>query len=190
MRLSIISLLLAFGLCNSAGVSIYSGLTKTTSLVDSSYFVVKKNSADSVAKKVAWGTLKDSIRVYIGDSTRTDSGSFLDTLTGVDAVVTGTIKYYKNGNCVSLLIPAQTGTSNTTAATLTTLPTAIRPATAQLVSVVGNVQDNGTTTNGQISIGTDGVMTLKFGATAPTATFTGSGTKGWTAAMVVSYILF
>lgn len=189
MRILLV-LLFVFTLGNTAGVSIYSGLTKTTSLVDSSYFIVKKNSADSVAKKVAWGTFKDSIRVYIGDSTRTDSGSFLDTLTGLTTVVTGTIKYYKNGNNVSLLIPAQTGTSNTTAATFTTLPTAIRPTTAQFVSIVGNVQDNGTTTNGHVSIGTDGVMTLYFGASAPSATFTNSGTKGWTNAMVISYILF
>jgi len=99
--------------------------------------------------------------------------TFTGTLTGCTTTPTGTVKYTRNGKFVTLSIPQISGTSNSTAATITGAPTSIAPATAKRCLV--RVQDNGTAALGVADIGTGGVITLFLGATA--AVFTGSGTK-------------
>lgn len=111
------------------------------------------------------------------------TGSFTGTLTGCTSSPTGTVEYSISGDVVTLEIPAISATSNTTAATVTGMPTIIRPAAAQ--TMVAITTDNGTTTFGKLIIGTDGVITLHVGVSA---TFTNSGTKG-IAACTVTYRL-
>jgi hypothetical protein len=98
-------------------------------------------------------------------------------LTGVDAVVTGTVIYYKEGERVTLSLQAAiTGTSNTTAATLTGMPVVLAPGSNNQ-SALCRVTDNGTTVVGIARVtAATGVITLF--PTAAGGSFTGSGTKG------------
>ena len=114
------------------------------------------------------------------------SGTFTATLTGITAGGTGTATWSKAGNLVIVHYPALTGTSNTTAATITGQPAALQPATAQL-GLVGITQDNSATPAlARIDVGTDGVVTLYINSSS--ATFTGSNTKGISAGLTLSYI--
>jgi len=104
----------------------------------------------------------------------TANGTFLATLTGCNTSPTGTIRYNKIGRVVYLSIPQIGGTSNATSATLTGMPASIFPMRSQVH--VGIAKDNGTVVVAVLTIGTDGVITLKNGITS--ANFTASGAKG------------
>lgn len=73
---------------------------------------------------------------------RSAKGQFTATLTGVSGTVTGTVKWSYSGGVVTLEIPDIQGTSTSTSATLTGMPSAIAPATAQYA--FGAVLDDGT----------------------------------------------
>jgi hypothetical protein len=107
--------------------------------------------------------------------------TFTATLTGCTTSPTGTVRYSRQGNLVSLFIPTITATSNTTAATLTGVPAALRPANAVFSFAI--ITDNGTNEDGSVIVETSGVITLRRG---DAAAFTSSGTKGvFTGATVV-----
>ena len=109
---------------------------------------------------------------------------FTASLTGCDASVTGTAKYWRNGRQVFLKVPGLLGTSNTTACTITGVPTAIQPANTQQYFIV-SVQDNGTDAAGMASIAS-GTITLYKAPNAAANAFTNSGGKG-TAGFEVAY---
>jgi hypothetical protein len=107
--------------------------------------------------------------------------TFTATLTGCTTSPTGEVRYSRQGNLVSLYIPTITGTSNTTAATLTGVPTAIRPANAVFSFAI--ITNNGVNEDGSVIVETSGVITIRR---ANAAAFTSSGTKGvFTGATVV-----
>lgn len=110
---------------------------------------------------------------YAGRPKTLNKGSFTGTLSGVSGTATGTIEYSVNGDQVTLYIPQITGTSNTTAASITGFPSAILPATAQ--AMVGVTIDNGVLAISKITLSAAGTLSLYNGVSA---TFTGSGTKG------------
>ncbi len=99
--------------------------------------------------------------------------SYTGTLTGCTTSPTGSIEYSAQGETVTLEVPEITGTSNTTAATITGMPDYLQPATAQTCLAI--TQDNGTSSLSRIVIETNGTITLNAGLSA---TFTASGTKG------------
>lgn len=101
------------------------------------------------------------------------SGSYTVSLTGCTTVPASSVRYRKYNDTVVLDIPSITGTSNTTAATLTGMPTAIRPSATR--SCVGVITDNSGNNFGRFEIDSGGVITLRNGASA---VFTSSGTKG------------
>lgn len=111
-----------------------------------------------------------------------DTGTFTGTLTGATGG-SGTVRYARNGDMVTLTFPTITGTSNSTAHTITGVPTSIIPANAQIC--VGVTHNNSTAAFGLVEIETDGSITLYNGLSA---TFTGSGTEG-IGACNVTYIL-
>ena len=168
-----------------------SGATTTTDTI------IRNNriSNETIGVRVGSGldTVIDQDAVYfencgtnISDAGTTSilpNGSFTGSLTGCTTVPTGTVEYSRRGDLVVLEIPAISATSNTTAATITGMPTVIKPAAAQ--TVVGITQDNGTTAFGKIIVETNGTLTLHV---AQSATFTGSGTKG-VGACTVAYRL-
>jgi len=101
-------------------------------------------------------------------------GSFLATLTGCTTSPSSSIAYTQNGGAVTLTIPAITASSNSTAATLTGMPAAIRPSGTRVG--FGLVQDNsGTATWGVYSIASSGVITMNINFSTA---FTAAGTKG------------
>lgn len=102
------------------------------------------------------------------------SSSFTATATGMTTSPTGTVKYVNMGSSVTINIPAITGTSNTTALTLTGMPTAIAPSSD--TDVLYRVVDSGTNYVGLARIKTTG--TIEFYKDVNGAAFTASGTKG------------
>lgn len=101
-------------------------------------------------------------------------GTYTGTLTGCTTSPTQTVATLQRGRTVTLALGnALVGTSNTTAATITGMPAGIRPGVAK--QALGVNTDNGVDKFSQISIGTDGVLTL---CNAFTVVFTNIGTKG------------
>ena len=96
------------------------------------------------------------------------------TATGMTTSPTGTATFVKVGNQVTLNIPEITGTSNTTAFTLTGVPTTMRPAANRFAFV--RVVDNGSYSVGMGAVGTSGTITFYKDVSA--GSFTSSGTKG------------
>ncbi len=119
-------------------------------------------------------------------------GSFTGTLSGMTGSVTGQIDYIigpetvwlsRSGNAAAL-----TGTSNTTAMTLSGLPAALFPKFTTL-SLCNGIIDNGTARGGFASVSNAGVVTFTI-LDNPPAVFTGAGTKGLSAGWKLSYPIF
>jgi hypothetical protein len=106
------------------------------------------------------------------------------TATGMTTSPTGTLYYSKVGNLVTLTIPTISGTSNSTAMTLTGLPAALIPSVQQLCLI--RTTDNGTRSVGLIVFNTDGTVVLYASINA--SSFTASGTKAVDGS-TVSYIV-
>lgn len=116
----------------------------------------------------------------------TQNSSFTASLTGCTAGVTGTVVWYKTGSSVTAYIPALTGTSNTTACTITGLPAAITPATTH-TGLVGITQDNSATpVVSRLDITSGGVITLYSGQST---TFTNANVKGLPAGATLTWNL-
>ena len=129
----------------------------------------------------------DGTQYNIINSGATTRGSFTATLTGCTTSPTATGVYSITNNVVTLYIPALNATSNTTACTITGLPAAIRPATTHGSIVCAVVLDNSSGNVGGVDVNTDGSLTLFIGAHG--ITFTGSGTKGLSQGVTVTYNL-
>jgi hypothetical protein len=89
------------------------------------------------------------------------------------------------GKFVTLLVSsAITGTSNTTALTMTGLPTTVQPSNAAYVPC--NVTDNGNVVFGAASV-SGSVITFSCDQPFSTTGFTNSGTKALPAGWTISY---
>lgn len=110
------------------------------------------------------------------------TGSFSGTYTGLTTSPTEAMFYSLTGNVVVVQIAGTTATSNATTLTVTGMSAAIRPA-FDLHGVLCRVVDNGTTSLGVVSIGSNG--TLTFGLGAANGAFTSSGTKGLASTVLV-----
>jgi hypothetical protein len=110
------------------------------------------------------------------------------TLTGVTVVTSTILAVIRESNLVTLTLQgvALTGTSNTTAMTLTGLPTTAIPAQTRRVFTM--VTDNGTVKGGWATISTLGVITFGLGIDGATA-FTNVGTKGLQQGWTLTYPL-
>jgi hypothetical protein len=120
-------------------------------------------------------------------------GSFTGTLTGMTASTTGQIDYIIDpGGTVWLSrsgsSAALTGTSNTTAMTLTGLPASIHPKFTTL-SICSGLINNGAAVGGAASISSAGVVGFDV-LDNPLAAFTAAGTKGLNSGWKLSYPLF
>lgn len=149
------------------------------------------------ATNIASGTL-DNARLPATINAATDlqinsasifaSGTFTATLTGCTTSPTGTATWYRAGNIVTLVLPVLTGTSNTTACTITGLPAGIQPATlADQYQRLAICVDNGSNVDAIARIqDASGTITLNK---ASLAAFTASGTKGLSVESVITYLL-
>jgi hypothetical protein len=106
------------------------------------------------------------------------SGTFTGTFTGFTGSVTGTVYYTRTGSSVTMTLPAVTGTSNTTAMTMTGIPSIIQPnSTAGALTPLAQLEDNtAVVTTGVLVSVTAGTATFYNAHSA--SGFTGSGTKG------------
>lgn len=128
----------------------------------------------------------------------TTSGEFTGTLTGVSGTITGIFDYKIVSNVVTISVDADvTGTSNTTAMTITGLPTAIRPSVAKGVACT-EVTNNTLALHACRAVVTSGgSIDFYIARTDTTANFvrysstgfTNSGTKGVTAGFTITYPL-
>lgn len=128
-------------------------------------------------------TSKDATsEAYINDY---EEGSFTGTLTGCTTSPTGTIKFTRDGDQVSLYVAADiTGTSNTTAATITGIPAGLQPGNSQRFNCL--VKDNTVNVAGYALVAA-GTMTLYTSAAFGSTSFTGSGTKGLIGEQVLTF---
>jgi hypothetical protein len=120
----------------------------------------------------------------------TTSGTFTATLTGVVGTVTTTIRYTRVGSLVFLHCDQLTGTSNSTACTITGLPVDLWPARLQRVtmdSVFDNSNYIGQPT--MLRVETTGVLTLDITTVVGSGLFSASGTKGVNYGFAVTYSL-
>jgi len=108
-----------------------------------------------------------------------EEGTYTATLTGCTTIPTQTISYVRNGKAVSIRMNALVGTSNTTACTITGMPSHIWPATFGSPTIQ-DVRDNSLQHIGVIIISNAGVWSPSFynAITTQTTTFTNAGTKG------------
>jgi hypothetical protein len=103
-------------------------------------------------------------------------GSFTGTLTGCTTSPTGTIYYTKVGNVVTVNLRYIVGTSNTTALTITGVPTELRSVSGEAYMLVV-VYDNGVAKIGQLDSTTSTIWTFHSGLDGSNP-FTASGNKG------------
>ena len=101
--------------------------------------------------------------------------SYTGTATGLTTAPTGIFTFVRAGGLVVMDIPTIIGESNSTAFTVTGMPTTCRPVSARRVVVRG--QDNGVGIFGLVTIGADGVITMSP-SPATGALFAASGSKG------------
>lgn len=101
------------------------------------------------------------------------------TVTGITATVTGSCKFVRRGPLCFMQIPASgiTGTSNTTACTLTGVPAAFRPSANTAAGLIAAL-DNTNYILAHGIIDSSGVITLTRDADNNTSAWTNAGTKG------------
>ena len=137
----------------------------------------------------------DDIKVDGAATATLAEGSFTGTLTGMTASTTGTVNYKivsdsaGTGKLCTLTVPSTiSGTSNTTAMTMTGLPAACTPSIAATILV--QVVDAGTSLVGLAQI-TASSTTITFFVAQPfdSSGFTGSGAKGVTGGWTMTYAL-
>lgn len=105
------------------------------------------------------------------------TGTFTATLTGCTTSPTVTARYVRHGQTVTLYVPSNSATSNTTSCTITGAPTLILPTRDQgFASIL--VVNNGTSVVGLARMQTTGVIDLRPGTPFGATSWTGSGTKG------------
>ncbi len=108
-----------------------------------------------------------------------EEGTFTLTMTGCVSNPTTTAYWARTGRQCTLRAGALSGTSNSASTTLTGYPTALLNSNGTIYTSYNEVQDNGTSYLGNVVM-TPGGWTVYYKATytsAPTATFTTSGTK-------------
>lgn len=129
------------------------------------------------------GTL-NATQLYVAGTPLFQVGTFTGTFTGMTAGTTGTVNYSIVGNVATLDFETITGTSNTTAMTMTGLPAALQPATMNPF-LACNLEDSGLNVEGCAQVtANSGTITFFRGVVSGTALthsatgFTASGVKG------------
>jgi hypothetical protein len=145
---------------------------------------------------VLGGNAGQSRLVLVSDGTnwRTqvlyEEGTYTATLTGCTTSPTVTVSYTRNGKGVNLRHASVFAISNSTACTLTGMPSHIYPG-ATTDATVTSVYNAGNNYPGIVRISTVGVVTPSFydALTAYNGTFTNSATnKGFANGVMISYI--
>lgn len=103
------------------------------------------------------------------------NGQFTGVVTGLTTTVSNAVQFNKVGSTVTLKFLSTNGTSNSTACTITGLPTYLIPTKQQVC--IARIRNNSTVNYGNVVVSEiDGTITLGVGADS--SAFTSSGTKG------------
>lgn len=125
--------------------------------------------------------------IVVANGSPFSSGTFVGTLTGCTTSPQVNIKWVKNGNVITAIIPTVTATSNSTACTIIGMPVNLWPNTVQTFGI-GALQNNSSGSSpGGIDIDTLGVINLFVNSS--TSAFTASGTKGISSNATVSWLI-
>jgi hypothetical protein len=137
----------------------------------------------------------DDLLVWGADTANYSEGSFTGTITGYAASLTPTVGYRITANaagtgkiCRLYLAATSTGTSNSTAMTMTGLPAACQPSVA--VWVLCTVHDNSVSNVGAAQIAAAGsTITFYTDANLSSTGFTAANNKGLEAGWQIEYAL-
>lgn len=131
-------------------------------------------AGSGVVEELTAANIKTILALATTDLSDITSGTFTATLTGCTTSPTVTVNWNRIGNVVTLDIPLITGTSNTTACTLTGLPAGLAPARAQRCMAM--IENAAVFEAGSIAIsaGTQILTVVRV----TNAAFTNTGTKG------------
>jgi hypothetical protein len=125
-----------------------------------------------------------------GDAADYVTGSFTATLTGVSGTVTGTISYKRTGHLVTLYAASSiTGTSTSTAFTITGLPAACQPVwVATGLTAYGGMNSGAATGLAALILAGGSTVTFSKTITAfDNLSWTASGSKGLTSGWQMTY---
>lgn len=119
------------------------------------------------------------------------SGEFEGTLTGIDSVVTETCQYTLSGRSVTVQIPAMSGTSNSTACTITGMPTFLSPTEGGVCSVPHSafLNNSASVSTVRASVSASFPGTITFQLNGSSTGFTAAGSKGVGDAMFLSWMV-
>jgi len=141
--------------------------------------IIASRGSGTVISQIDIGSASNPIIAGNGVPMTPTTGTFTATLNGVGTTVQGTASYYTIGKMVMIVIPALTGSSNTTSMSITGIPSALWPVSTQQMAFTSTLLvDNGalcSTCNGEISSG--GTMNFYKG-TSLTGFTNGGGLKG------------
>ncbi len=118
-------------------------------------------------------------------------GSFTGTYTGMTGAVTASISYILKPNEVTLYVRDASGTSNSTAMTLTGIPAALQGTLGAPQSFsIPVVTDNGASVTSGVYVTLSSAQTvLTFSMNGSSTGFTNSGTKGMPVPFTITYKL-
>lgn len=133
----------------------------------------------NLIQKLAYNPITKAIQAILpgGVSLRLpdyEEGTFNALLGGCTTTPTVTAKYVRSGKNVTITIPANTATSNTTACTIQNMPTQIAPLSQ--VSFYGRSINSSVSAIANFEIATSGLIT--FYSSISSSAFTASGLKG------------
>jgi hypothetical protein len=141
------------------------------------------------------GTINVASGYYLNGVNQFQTGTFTGTLVGLTTSPTVSCSYAISGSMVTLTINktnvAITGTSNSTAFSMTGLPAAMQPSTSfGAVPTLWGFYDNGVVASGTVTITAgSGTITFYKGSSGTLASWTGSGTKGISSPITITYNL-
>lgn len=122
-----------------------------------------------------WWCARDAVNSVLWNGQRHETGTFTATGTGFTVNPTGTARWVRLGNQITLFVPTLSGTSNATTFTVTGLPVALQPTQTSFVVCMGT--DNGTPLATRILRLQAGSVTMDLFPTAALGAWAAAGTK-------------
>lgn len=130
-----------------------------------------------------------AIQTQLDSKPTASTGTYTGTLVGCTTSPTVTVKWARNGNLVTITIPAMTGTSNSTGMSVTgSLPAAIQPTDSQWMSVHPIEDAGGFSFAAAVNVA-PGSSALTFSKNGSSTGWTNSGVKGISSQISFTYLL-
>lgn len=165
--------------------------TKTDAGASGKDVFIATHGSGTAISSIALGNATDLPTYTLNGMADWLDGSFIGTLTGMTGATTGTFYYRKRGHLTSIHArTAAFGTSNTTAFTLTGIPTSIMPSNVSTYPFIVhclNVLDNSLSVAGTAQSLTTSSITFGTGTTGAVNNFTAANGKGMSAGWNITF---